>query len=276
MKRLLIAGCGDVGIRLGRRLDPQQWLVHGLRRNPQALPANVQPVRADLLDPGSLKEVAEHWDAVVYQATPDERTPEAYRNAYVRGLENLSRHCATKRLVFVSSTGVFGQSQGEWVDERSATQPDAFSGQILLEAEALVSQLGGLTVRFSGIYGPGRDFLIRSLQSGRAECRASPPQWTNRIHSEDCAGVLAHVLELNNPATVYCASDSRPAPRCDVLDWLAGQLDIPRPVRVAPDHDSRDADANQGKRVCNRQLLDSGFTFQYPDYITGYRELLAS
>lgn len=276
MKRLLIAGCGDLGIRLARRLDPQRWSVHGLRRNPQSLPAIIQPVRANLLEPNNLKEVAEHWDAVVYQATPDERTPEAYRNAYVRGLENLIDHCTTTRLIFVSSTGVFGQRQGEWVDEQSATQPDAFSGKILLEAEALTSRADGVTVRFSGIYGPGRDFLIRSLRSGRAQCRADPPQWTNRIHSEDCAGVLAHLLELERPANVYCASDSRPAPRCEVLDWLAGQLDLPRPGREVMDRDSSDGDTNQGKRICNHRLLDSGFSFQYPDYITGYRELLAS
>jgi nucleoside-diphosphate-sugar epimerase len=276
MKRLLIAGCGDLGIRLARRLNTEEWSVHGLRRNTQALPASIHPVRADLLDPSSLKGVAEHWDAVVYQATPDERTPEAYRNAYVRGLDNLSSQCTTNRLVFVSSTAVFGQARGEWVDERSSTQPDAFSGQTLLEAEAVATRASGVTVRFSGIYGPGRDFLIRSLRSGRAQCRAVPPQWTNRIHSEDCAGVLAHLLELENPADVYCASDSRPAPRCEVLDWLARQLDLPRPVREVLDCDENGEEIDQGKRVCNHRLLESGFEFQYPDYITGYRELLAS
>ena len=276
MKRLLIAGCGDLGIRLSRRLSSQKWSVHGLRRNPQALPTPIQAVRADLLDPDSLSEIPQHWDAIVYQATPDQRTPAGYRNAYVRGLENLSLQCRAHRLIFVSSTAVFGQARGEWVDERSPTRPDAFSGQILLEAEALAARAGGMAVRFSGIYGPGRDFLIRSIRSGRAQCRAEPPQWTNRIHSEDCAGVLAHLLELENPEKVYCASDSRPAPRCEVLDWLAGQLDLPHPVREIEDRDDNGEEADQGKRVCNRQLLESGFTFQYPDYITGYRELLTS
>lgn len=267
MKRLLIAGCGDLGIRLARRLDAKTWTVHGLRRHPEQLPPQIQPVKADLQDPAALAPAAGHWDAIVYQATPDERTPEAYRAAYVQGLENLLAACSFERLIFVSSTGVYGQDAGEWVDEHAPTEPSAFSGKILLEAEALCARHGGLTVRFSGIYGPGRDYLIRALRSGRARCRPEPPQWTNRIHAEDCAAVLAHLLELQTPARVYCASDSRPAPRCEVLGWLADQLGL-----AAPAIDEQAA--GQGKRISNQRLLASGFSFQYPDYITGYRELL--
>ncbi|MFW5816518.1 MAG: SDR family oxidoreductase [Wenzhouxiangella sp.] len=267
MKRLLIAGCGDLGMRLSRRLDPGAWTIHGLRRHPEQLPRQIEPVKADLQDPATLAPAAGHWDAIVYQATPDERTPEAYRAAYVQGLNNLLGGCSVERLIFVSSTGVYGQDAGEWVDELAATEPRAFSGEILLEAEAVTARHGGLIVRFSGIYGPGRDFLIRSLRAGRARCRPKPPQWTNRIHSEDCAGVLAHLLTLPAPAPVYCASDSRPAPRCEVLGWLADQLGV-----AAPAIDEQAA--GQGKRISNQRLLDSGYSFQYPDYITGYRELL--
>lgn len=267
MKRLLIAGCGDLGVRLARRMDARAWVTHGLRRHPEQLPPNIRPVQADLLDPDSLQSAAGHWDALVYQATPDERTPQGYRAAYVQGLGNLLTVCRADRLIFVSSTAVYGQDAGEWVDEHSATEPTAFSGQILLEAEALGAGHGGLSVRFSGIYGPGREYLIRSLKSGRARCRPDPPQWTNRIHAEDCAAVLGHLIELKSPEPVYCASDCRPAPRCEVLDWLAAQLGVPSPIRDQED-------AGQGKRVSNQRLIDSGFTFQYPDYSSGYRELL--
>lgn len=267
MKRLLIAGCGDLGIRLARRLDSEHWSVHGLRRSPQQLPAGIQAIGADLLDRSSLATAAGSWDAIIYQATPAERTEQAYHAAYVQGLSNLLGQSRAERLIFVSSTAVYGQDAGEWVDEDAATAPGAFSGRILLEAEQVARQHGGLSVRFSGIYGPGRDYLIRSLRSGRARCRPDPPQWTNRIHSEDCAGVLAHLLTAASPASVYCASDNRPAPRCEVLDWLADQLDLPAPARDA-------APSGQGKRVGNQRLLASGFRFQYPDYTTGYREYL--
>lgn len=267
MKQLLIAGCGDLGIRLAARLDSGSWSVHGLRRRVDALPPAIRPICADLLDPATLTQAAGPWDAVIYQATPGKRSPSAYRDAYVSGLHKLLAVVETPRLIFVSSTAVYGQDEGEWVDENSPTEPAGFSGRLLLEAEQLARSHGGTVVRFSGIYGPGRDYLIRSLKTGQARCRRDPPQWTNRIHADDCAGVLAHLLELDSPHAIYCASDHRPSPRFEVLGWLADQLGLP-----AAHWD--DEAVGQGKRVANGRLTESGFTFQYPDYQTGYRTLL--
>ena len=268
MQNLLIAGCGDLGVRLARRLDRERWQVHGLRRNPSYLPSGIVPVGADLLEPASLQSVRGDWDAIIYQATPEARTAEAYEAAYVEGLSNLLAQTHSPRLIFVSSTAVYGQDDGAWVDEDTETRPSSFSGRILCKAERLAHDHGGHVVRFSGIYGPGREYLIRSVRSGQARCRATPPQWTNRIHAEDCAAVLTHLLTLSSPAPLYCASDNRPAPRCEVLDWLAGELGVAPPQRDA-------APSGQGKRVANQQLVSSGFSFQYPDYISGYRELLS-
>ncbi len=268
MKRLLIAGCGDLGVRLARRLSPSTWHSTGLRRRTEALPDIIEACRADLLKPETLDPAAGRWDAVIYQATPSARTEGAYRQAYVAGLVNLLSRIDCRRLIFVSSTAVFGQQSGEWVDEQSTTEPALFNGRILLEAEKLALDRGGVVVRFSGIYGPGREHLLRQVRTGQATCRPDPPQWTNRIHADDCAGVLEHLLEIGNPAPLYCASDSSPAERCEVLTWLAGQLDVPLPVLV------NDEGADCGKRVSNRRLLASGYEFQYPDYRTGYGALL--
>lgn len=267
MKQLLIAGCGDLGIRLAARLAPESWVVHGLRRRVDSLPPAIRPIAADLLDPATLARAAASWDAVIYQATPGARSPEAYRAAYLTGLEHLLAVVEARRLIFVSSTAVYGQDDGEWVDENSPVQPQGFSGQLLLEAEQLAQAHGGTVVRFSGIYGPGREYLIRTLKAGQARCRRDPPQWTNRIHAEDCAAALAHLLDLDLAQSVYCASDQQPAPRCEVLGWLADQLGLPGP---RPDDEAR----GQGKRVANSRLTSSGFAFQYPDYQTGYRTLL--
>jgi nucleoside-diphosphate-sugar epimerase len=268
MKRLLIAGCGDLGIRLAQRLSPSRWHCTGMRRQTDALPESIQACRADLSKPETLDQAAGQWDAMVYQVTPSARTPEAYRQAYVTGLTNLLARIQCQRLIFVSSTAVYGQQAGEWVDEQSATEPEMFNGRILLEAEKLALGRGGVVVRFSGIYGPGRDYLLRQLRTGQATCRAGSPQWTNRIHAEDCAGVLAHVLEIDDPAPVYCASDCLPVDRCEVLTWLARQMEVPPPVATD------DEGADQGKRVSNRQLLASGYQFEYPDYKTGYGAML--
>ncbi len=268
MKRLLIAGCGDLGIRLAGRLSPSRWRCTGLRRQTEALPESIQACRADLSKPESLDSVAGQWDGLVYQATPSARTAEAYRQAYVTGLANLLARIQCQRMIFVSSTAVYGQQAGEWVDEHSVTEPEMFNGRILLDAERLVLERGGMIVRFSGIYGPGRDYLLRQVSAGQATCRSGPPQWTNRIHADDCAGILAHVLEIETPASIYCATDCLPVDRCEVLNWLARQMKVP------PPETADDQGADQGKRVSNRQLLASGYQFEYPDYKTGYGAML--
>lgn len=264
-RRLLIAGCGDLGNRLAARLEG--WQVHGLRRNVARLAPGISPVKADLSNPKSLEAAAGRWDAVVYTATPGDRSPQAYRQAYVDGMRELLRRIDTPRLVMVSSTAVFGQDQGEWVDESSPTQRARFNGEILLEAENLAHEAGGLVIRFSGIYGPGRDYLVRQVRAGPVGCRRDPPIWTNRIHSEDCAAALAHLLELARPEPLYLASDAEPAPRWDVLEWLALRLGVEGPFEQADD-------AGQGKRVRADRLISSGFALQYPDYRAGYEELL--
>lgn len=268
MKRLLIAGCGDIGIRLAGILDRDAWRVSGLRRNTSALPDSIEPLCADLLDPDSLATVDTDWDGVIYQATPGQRDPEAYHRAYVQGLENLLARISTSRLIFVSSTAVYGQDDGSEVNEYSTTAPAAFNGRILLEAEKCALDAGGLAVRFSGIYGPGREYLINQVRGGKARCREHPPQWTNRIHADDCAGVLAHLLDLDTPDPIYCASDNLPVSRCDVMDWLADRLGVVRPER------ENNPSPAQGKRVLNQRLRASGYDFHYPDFRAGYGALL--
>ncbi|MEE4330475.1 MAG: SDR family oxidoreductase [Wenzhouxiangella sp.] len=267
MKQLLIAGFGDLGQRLSARLTAaSNWQVHALRRS--SGPGTGDPIyhRADLTRPETLSDLPARFDAIVYQATPSERSPEAYRSIYIEGLGNLLARTATDQLLMVSSTAVYGQDEGEWVDESSITTPRAFNGEILFEAERLALAAGGRVVRFSGIYGPGRDALIRRLQSGQARCSEAPVQWTNRIHADDAAATLAHLLERPALGPVVCASDDRPSPRCEVLDWLADRLGCPPPLR--------ENGSGAGKRVSNALLRASGFEFTYPDYRTGYQGLL--
>jgi nucleoside-diphosphate-sugar epimerase len=263
--RLLIAGCGDLGQRLASRMHG--WEIHGLRRDPSRLDAGIRPVAADLTEPSTLDAIAGRWDAVVYTATPGAFTPEDYRAAYVTGQQMLAERIEARRWVMVSSTAVYGQDDGEWVDETSATEPTRFNGEILLEAEAIARQQGGVVLRFSGIYGPGRDFLIRKLREGGVTCRRDPPVWTNRIHADDCAGALAHVLRLDAPDPVLIGSDERPTPRWDVLRWLADRMGVDGPVES-------DDGSGQGKRISSARLRASGYAFDYPDFRSGYKELI--
>lgn len=274
MSKVLIAGCGDVGVTLGLMLVDDGHKVYALRRNVGALPSPLEAIAADLTDPDTLRALPEA-DFVYYTAAADGRDEAAYDRAYVSGVRNLlqSLHGRGKnvgRFFFVSSTGVYGQDAGEWVDESSPTEPTRFSGGKLLEGERLCrdGRYPATVIRFGGIYGPGRDRLIRQVREGAA-CVEQPPRYTNRIHRDDCAGVLRHLMRLDAPAPVYISVDCEPAAQCAVMDWLAKRLNAPSPRREMP----RSA-GGQGKRCRNDLLLESGYRFLYPTYREGYAQVI--
>lgn len=281
MSRVLIAGCGYVGTALARRLLADGREVHGLRRDPRGLPEGVSPVAADLTDPRTLTGLPTELDAVVYTASPDERTPGAYRDAYVTGLSHLLAAVAAdarppRRLVLTTSTAVFGESGGGWVGETTPPSPASFTGHALLEAErvALTGPVPASVVRLGGIYGPGRSRLVERVRRGRAPCLKDQPRYTNRIHRDDCAGVLHHILGLAEPAPVYVAVDDAPAERCDVLRFIADRLGVSPPPEAVPGEAG--GRRGGGKRCRNDRLKASGYRLRYPTYREGYGALLAA
>jgi nucleoside-diphosphate-sugar epimerase len=275
--RVLIAGCGYVGAELARTLvDEGSHDVWGLRRSAAPLPAGANAIVADLLRVDTLENLPQRLDVVVYAVGADGHTPEQYEAAYVTGLANLWEGlCAAgappRRLVVVTSTAVYAQNDGEWVDESSPTEPREFSGRTLLRSEALARSLATevVAVRFGGIYGPGRTRFIDTVRSGRAAL-GSGPEYTNRIHQLDCAGVLAHLLRLAAPAPIYVGVDDAPADRRAVVEWLAQRLGVAGP----PPPSATPAPA-RGKRCANRRLRASGYQFRFPTFREGYADVLA-
>ncbi|HET8700514.1 MAG TPA: SDR family oxidoreductase [Nitrococcus sp.] len=277
-ERVLIAGCGKIGTRLGEELASLGDEVWGLRRGRIQLPAPLRTLTADLNHPESLRSIPGEITQVFYLATPSAYTDEAYQLTYVEGLRNLlqvlaGQNQAPRRVLFVSSTAVYAQHGGEWVDETSPTAPTGFSGQRLLEAEHLLQQgpFPGLVVRFGGIYGPGRDAMIRKVRAGEP-CRAEPPLYTNRIHEDDCIGVLRHLGRLATPDAVYLGVDDAPCTQCELMDWLAEQLGQARPPRASAVTGTPRAGS---KRCCNARLKASGYALCFPTYREGYRAMLA-
>jgi nucleoside-diphosphate-sugar epimerase len=217
----------------------------------------------------------------VYAVSPGGDTDPHYRAACVNGVEGLLDALARgrqrlSRFILVSSTSVYAQGRGEWVDETSETQPTQFRGRRLLEGERLLLTSGvpATVVRFGGIYGPRRTRLVDSVRAGRATYRARPVRWTNRIHRDDCAGVLRHIMRMPSPENLYCGVDCEPASEQAVMTWLAGVLGAP-PPRPA-DKPPRGARASSGnKRIRNQRLLDAKYAFRFPTYREGYTAVLA-
>ena len=280
--RVLIAGCGYVGTALAELLAARGLEVFGLRRRPDASCAAIRPVVADLTRPATLRSIPAGVDLVFYTAAAGASSDDAYRAAYVDGLRNLLEALAAhppRRALFTSSTSVYVQSDGEWVDESSATEPAHFSGRRLLEGERALAASGvpAVVLRLGGIYGPGRTRLIDAVRSGRAAIRAGPPIYTNRIHRDDCAGALAHLAFLDSPEPLYVGVDAEPAREDEVLRWLAARLGAPAP-REAPAAEAEPrAGARRGgsnKRCRSARLVASGYRLRFPTFREGYEAVL--
>ena len=276
---VLIAGCGDVGGRLATQLLAAGWEVHGLRRDVSRLPAGVISVAGDLFN----KECPATWpigavDYLVYCAAATDHDEAGYRAAYVQGLEHVLEWLGDygqvpNRLLFVSSSSVYGQQEGEWVDESSPAVAAGYSGRVMLEAEqlALKSGIPASVVRLTGIYGPGREWLLTQVRRGYRVVD-EPPLYANRIHADDAAGLMACLLEADRRGValddVYIGVDDEPAALADVVGWLREYLG----VTEWADNDS--VRRTGSKRCSNARARALGWTPMYPSFREGYAAIL--
>lgn len=277
--RILMAGCGTLGQRVGLALAEQHH-VFGMRRQASRVPLPLTPVPADLRLPQELARKVPDTDIVIVCLTPDQYDADGYQETFVQGLDNLlnileSRPQPPRRVFFISSTAVYGQCEGEWVDESSTTEPKRYNGQALVEAEQRLdrSPLATTVVRLSGIYGPGRDSMLTKMIKGDV---APNPQsgYTNRIHEDDAVGSLCHLVDqaLRNEALAPCylVSDCEPARLGDIVSWLRETVDC-APVNPDAQQDSRAG----SKRCDSTRLRESGYEFLFPTFREGYASLLA-
>ncbi len=274
MAKILIAGCGDIGAAAGRSLAEDGHDVTGLKRHPPKDDSRLQYVRADLANAEELRGINTDFDLAIYILSPDDRNEQSYRRAFEAGVANLlsvfSTGDSATRFIFVSSTSVYGQTRGEWVDENSATAPKSITGQIILRAEESFRShgAGNCIIRFSGIYGRDRSRLLDTVARG-GKVQYEPPYYTNRIHRDDCIAVLRFIagkmVSGAEVAPVYLASDDDPAAKWEVYSYLADRLGVERPEKAVLPPES-----DQNKRCSNRALKQLGYRFTYKSYREGY------
>jgi nucleoside-diphosphate-sugar epimerase len=270
--KILIAGCGDVGTKTALLLAKQGHQVWGVKRNPSSLPKEIHPVQADLTQSNSFSALPQDIDIIFYTTAASQHTEEGYQQAYILGLKNIIQHYQNtdiKHLFFTSSTSVYHQQNGEWIDEDSETNPIRFSGKTMLQAEQIVRELsyGSSSIRFGGIYGKSRSNLIQTVEK-QTPTQKNPPYYTNRIHVDDCAGLLAHLLEKKQNGikleSIYLGIDNDPATIWDVKKWIAESFNFP----LVPEKTTENP--QQNKRCKNTKIVKSGYQFQYPSYQEGY------
>jgi nucleoside-diphosphate-sugar epimerase len=276
MAGVFIAGAGYVGSVAASLLAERGHVASIGRRTAGPSPRSHA---MDVLRPETYPAALREATCVVYCVSADEFTPQAYRAAYVEGLAQVieaASHGAARRLIFVSSTGVFGQDDGSVVDEASPAEPRGFSGRTILEGEALLgaAPFEATAIRFSGIYGPGRDRLIRMVRSAAPVSAKARQAITNRIHRDDCARALVHLVERPAVAPLYLGTDEAPTATGEILDWIAARLGLPPPP---PGGESGEAPQRGGnKRLSSARLRGEGFSFRYPTYREGFAAILAA
>lgn len=279
--RVLIIGCGYVGLPTGARLAAAGHEVFGLRRNPGAAAElqarGIRLIQGDITRPEDLARIEPDFDAVVNVVSSTQGGAEEYRQVYLEGTRNLLRWLETsppKRYLYTSSTSVYAQNDGSWVDESSPTEPDSATSRILVETEQELQAAHARTgfpctlLRVAGIYGPARGHLFKQFLRGEATLREDGSAYINNIHQEDVAGAIHHLLENGAPGRIYNVVDNEPATQLEFFRWLAAKIGKPMPPSAPPDPQRKRGLTN--KRISNAALRASGYNFIYPTFREGY------
>lgn len=287
--RVLIVGCGYVGIALGKALAQRNYQVFGMRR-PGAGAAQLQgfgiePVVADITRPETLEGLSPDYDWVVNCVSASGGGPAAYRSVYFEGTRNLIewlRAGSLRKFVYTSSTGVYAQDDGSEVAEDSPATGTGETGQVLAATEQVLldawraRQFPAIVLRVSGIYGPDRGYWWRQFLSGEARLEGEGERWLNMVHQEDVAGAILAALEKGRPGQVYNVSDNEPVTQRVLFEWLAQRLGRPMPPRgETGSHPPRKRGATH-KRISNRRLrLELEYELLYPTFREGFSREMA-
>ena len=284
--RVLIVGCGYVGLPLGAELVRRGHEVFGLRRSPASeLPdAGIKPLLADITQPASLEKLPRNFDWVVNCVASAGGGADDYRRLYLEGNRNLMAWLAgtpLQKFIYTSSTSVYGQTDGSVVTETSPAEPVEETSKILVETEKmLLTAVAGrrfpaVILRVAGIYGPGRGHWFKQFLRGEARIEGDGSRWLNMIHRDDVIGASIAALERGTPGEIFNAADNEPVTQLRFFEWLAAELKRSLPPKISVEETISRKRGATNKRVSNEKLRrELKYEFQFPDFRAGYKKIL--
>jgi nucleoside-diphosphate-sugar epimerase len=282
--RVLIVGCGYVGLPLGAELVKQGHEVFGLRRGTGAeadfKAAGITPLTADITKAEQLAQLPARYDWVVNCVSASGGGAAEYREVYLQGTRNLVEWLGAappKKFVYTSSTSVYGQDDGSLVKESSSTEPAVETGKILVETERVLlaaareRKFPAVVLRLAGIYGPDCGFWFKQYLSNEARIEGNGSRILNMIHRDDVVGVIIAALKSGRPGEVYNAVDDEPVSQLGFFQWLSGPLGKELPPAAPEDAEGVSKRGVTNKKVSNRRLkMELGYQFKYPTFRQGY------
>lgn len=265
---ILILGCGQIGHALAEQLaqdtynnDQAQHQITCVSRSAKTFSHdNIQHLAQDLQDLDLSHQPSFDWVYVI--VSPDERNVDAYQQVFIdtaRPVFQELQHHPVQKVIFISSTRVYGEDQGRWINDESIPNTDDSIGQTLVAAEQLWSaywQEKLTIIRPSGLYREHSEFLKKkALESEKLFTN----HWTNRIHRADLVGFLQYLMTLENVESSYILTDQRPSLQYELYNLIRGQNQR-EPLTIHSDAKTT------GKRLCADRFAQSGYKLKYPTH----------
>lgn len=282
--RVLIVGCGYVGMPLGAELVRLGHEVFGIRRSDagaeEMKAAGIVPYMADITKPSELARLPKPFDWVVNLVSSSKGGPSEYREVYLNGTRHLVAwliDAPPRKFVYTSSTSVYGQTDGSLVKESSPTEPQTETGKLLHQTEQLLlteaktANFPAVILRVAGIYGPGRGHLFKQYLKDDARIAGKGERLINMIHRDDLVGIILAALKDGRRGEIYNAVDDEPVAQIHFFRWLSETLGKWMPPFATDEENAARKRGLTQKKVSNRKLkMELSYQFKYPTFRQGY------
>jgi nucleoside-diphosphate-sugar epimerase len=282
--RVLIVGCGYVGLPLGTELVRQGHEVVGLRRNldmeAELRAAGLQPIAVDITRPDELARIPGSFDWVVNTVSSTKGGAEEYQQVYVNGTRHLIEWLSLnppRKYVYTGSTSVYGQTDSSMVKESSPTEPASATSKLLVETEKLLiaaaqtQKFPAVILRVAGIYGPERGHFFLQYLRNEARIEGKGDRIINMIHRDDLVSIIVAALKHGRAGETYNAVDDEPVTQLHFFRWLSESLGKWMPPFATAEENAQRKRGFTNKKVSNRKLkMELGVPLRYPTFRQGY------